>query len=52
VANSSNPLLRKREPVAALEEFKEYLRLEPNGPFAAPPRPIVAKIEMALGDTH
>ncbi len=43
-----NILLRKREAPAALHEFKEYLRLEPNGPFAAPTRELVAKIEQAL----
>ncbi len=43
-----NIFLRKREAAAALQEFKEYLRLEPNGPFAAPTREVVAKIEQAL----
>ncbi len=44
-----NILLRKRDAPAALQEFKEYLRLEPQGPFAAPTRELVAKIEQALG---
>ena len=43
-----NILMRKREAAAALQEFKEYLRLEPNGPFAPPTRDLVAKIEQAL----
>ena len=43
-----NILLRKREAPAALQEFKEYLRLEPNGPFAASTLDLVAKIEKAL----
>ncbi len=43
-----NILLRKREAAAALQEFKEYLRLEPNGPMAPPTREMVAKIERAL----
>ncbi len=43
-----NILLRKREAAAALQHFKEYLRLEPDGPFAASTREMVAKIEKAL----
>lgn len=43
-----NVLLRKRDAAAALREFKEYLRLEPNGPFAPPTREVVAKIEQGL----
>ncbi len=43
-----NVLLRKRDAPAALQEFKEYLRLDPNGPFAPPTRQMVAKIENAL----
>ncbi len=43
-----NILLRKRDAAAALQEFKEYLRLEPNGPMAPPTREMVAKIERAL----
>ena len=44
-----NILLRKRDAPAALQEFKEYLRLEPSGALAAPTRNLVAKIEKALG---
>ena len=43
-----NILLRKRDAPAALQEFKEYLRLEPQGPFAASTRDMVARIEKAL----
>ncbi len=43
-----NIMLRKRDAPAALQEFKEYLRLEPDGPMAAPARDMVAKIEKAL----
>jgi len=47
-----NVLLREREAASALSEFKEYLRLEPNGPFASPTREIVAKIEKVLAASH
>jgi len=47
-----NILLRKRDAPAALQEFREYLRLEPNGPFAPPTREVVAKIEQALATPH
>jgi protein O-GlcNAc transferase len=40
--------LRKRDNVAALKEFNEYLRLDPQGPMAAPVRQVVGKIEAAL----
>ena len=43
---------RKRDAPAALQEFREYLRLEPNGPFAPPTREFVAKIEQALATPH
>ncbi len=44
-----NIMLRKRDAPAALQEFKEYLRLDPNGPMAEPVREMVSKIEKALG---
>ncbi len=47
-----NILMRKRDAPAALQEFREYLRLEPNGPFAPPTREFVAKIEQALATPH
>ncbi len=47
-----NILLRKHDAPAALQEFREYLRLEPNGPFAPPRREFVAKIEPALAAPH
>ena len=40
--------LRKRDNAAALKEFNEYLRLDPQGPMAEPVRQIVAKIEAAM----
>jgi tetratricopeptide (TPR) repeat protein len=43
-----NVLLRKRDPRGALHEFQEYLRLDPQGPFAAETREVVKKIEQAL----
>lgn len=43
-----NILLRKRDARGALHEFKEYLRLEPQGPFAAGTREIAGRIEKAL----
>ena len=47
-----NILMRKRDAPAALQEFREYLRLEPNGPFAPPTRELVAKIEQALATSR
>lgn len=43
-----NILLRHRDAKAALAEFQEYLRLDPQGQFAAPVKEIVAKIEKGL----
>jgi len=43
-----NVLLRKRDAPGALREFKESLRLAPNGPLAEPTRQVVSKIEAAL----
>lgn len=43
-----NVMLRERNAQGALGQFKEYLRLDPKGPFAEPTREIVAKIEKAL----
>ena len=43
-----NILMAKRDAPAALKEFKEYLRLDPNGQFAAPTRDLIIKIEQAL----
>lgn len=44
-----NVLLHKRDGAGALAQFREYLRLEPHGPFAAATRDVVAKLEKALG---
>jgi hypothetical protein len=43
-----NILLRKQDAPGALREFKESLRLVPNGPLAEPTRQVVSKIEAAL----
>ena len=43
-----NILLRKQDAAGALREFKESLRLAPNGPLAEPTRQVVSKIEAAL----
>jgi tetratricopeptide (TPR) repeat protein len=44
-----NILLRKRSGREALAEFREYLRLEPQGPLAVQTREMVAQLEKALG---
>lgn len=46
----ANILLRARKAEDALAEFKEYLRLEPNGKFAVQAKEMVAKIEKALAE--
>ncbi len=43
-------LLRARQPENALIEFEEYLRLDPNGKYAAKTREVVAKIKKALAE--
>ena len=43
-----NIYLQEENPNFALAEFKEYLRLEPQGPDAAAVKEIVAKIQKAL----
>lgn len=43
-----NILLRKRDAAGALREYKESLRLAPNGPMSEPTRQMVAKLEAAL----
>lgn len=42
-----NVALRKNDPTAALKEFKEYLRLDPNGPYAAGVTQMVQKLQPA-----
>jgi tetratricopeptide (TPR) repeat protein len=43
-----NLLLRVRRAEDAMHEFEEYLRLDPNGPFAEQTRTLVEKIKKAL----
>ncbi len=47
-----NILLRKQDAAGALREFKESLRLAPNGPLAEPTRQVVSKIEAALKNSQ
>jgi Flp pilus assembly protein TadD len=42
-----NILLRQRDTEGALHQYREYLRLDPNGPMALGTREIVAKLENA-----
>lgn len=43
-----NLYFKARRAEDALKEFEEYLRLDPNGEFAAPTRELVEKIKKAL----
>ena len=47
-----NLLLRVGRAADALVEFDEYLRLEPNGPFASETRTLVEKIRKATAGAH
>ena len=47
-----NVLLRKGDTNGALRQFKEYLRLDPQGPMAEQTRTLVAKIEKALASAQ
>lgn len=47
-----NISLRKRDANAALLHFREYLKLDPNGPFSQQTRDMVGKIESALSKQH
>jgi Flp pilus assembly protein TadD len=44
-----NIYLRKRDAGSALKEFQEYLRLDPQGPFAQPTRDLVDRLQKAVG---
>jgi len=44
-----NIYLRKRDASSALKEFQEYLRLDPQGPFAQPTRDLVQRLQKAVG---
>ncbi|HMF89382.1 MAG TPA: tetratricopeptide repeat protein [Candidatus Angelobacter sp.] len=44
-----NIYLRKHDAASALKEFNEYLRLDPQGPFAQPTRELVEKLQKAVG---
>jgi Flp pilus assembly protein TadD len=44
-----NIYLRRRDAGAALREFHEYLRLDPQGPFVEPVKGMVEKINKATG---
>jgi len=43
-----NSMLRKRNAPAALQEFREYLRLAPQGEFAPGTRAAVERLEKGL----
>ncbi|HST51931.1 MAG TPA: tetratricopeptide repeat protein [Pyrinomonadaceae bacterium] len=45
-----NVLLKVGQPARALDEYQEYLRLDPAGEYAAPTRELVAKIRKTLGE--
>jgi tetratricopeptide (TPR) repeat protein len=45
-----NILLKVGEPVRALAEYEEYLRLAPEGEYAAPTRELVGKLRKSLAE--
>ena len=47
-----NLLLRVSRTADAVAEFDEYLRLEPNGPFASETRALVERIKKATAGAH
>jgi Flp pilus assembly protein TadD len=47
-----NVLLRLRDGRQALAEFQEYLRLAPQGAFAAPTQQLVKKLQVGLAQTQ
>jgi regulator of sirC expression with transglutaminase-like and TPR domain len=44
-----NIYLRQEDPEAALTEFQEYLRLDPQGSLAPSVKQIIAQLKQALG---
>jgi Tfp pilus assembly protein PilF len=44
-----NIYLRKRDAGSALKEFQEYLRLDPQGPFAPATKELMERIQRAVG---
>jgi tetratricopeptide (TPR) repeat protein len=47
-----NLLLRVGRATDAVNEFNEYLRLDPNGPFATETRTLIDKIKKATSQTR
>jgi len=45
----ANIRLKQRNAPGALQEYQEYLRLEPEGSMAPQVRDMVAKLQKALG---
>jgi len=45
-----NVFLRQKNAAAALGEFQEYLRLDPQGPHAEEVRGLISRIQKALGE--
>jgi Flp pilus assembly protein TadD len=44
-----NIYLRKHDAGSALKEFQEYLRLDPQGPFAQPTKDLMERLQKAVG---
>ncbi|MFL6256549.1 MAG: tetratricopeptide repeat protein [Pyrinomonadaceae bacterium] len=47
---AGNLLLKLGEPARALAEYEEYLRLAPNGDYAAPTRDLVGKLRKTIAE--
>jgi Flp pilus assembly protein TadD len=48
--HAGNLLLKLNEPVRALSEYEEYLRLDSSGEYAAPTREVVRKLKKSLAE--